>query len=216
LRAENLAKWVNAVISGETQAAADLQISKKFPLFLTRDLQRMKDVLRKETRGESRHGLVASSGAARLRAEGLEPDSAFHARYKLEHWYLAGRDDVRSSFQCEVFATEFEIQGLELDWIGLCWGGDYVQGRGWLKRKFRPGPVSKWVSIKNPQKRTFRENAYRVLLTRARQGLVIFVPPGDASDPTRVPSEFDSTAKYLQQCGVKNIDNEAEPSDPLQ
>jgi hypothetical protein len=207
LRAENLAKWVNAVISGDIPTASALQITKNFPIFLTRDLRRLKEVLNKETRGESRSGLVASSGAARLRAEGMEPDSAFHAQYKWEHWYLAGREDVRSSFQLEVFATEFEIQGLELDWIGLCWGGDLIwQESRWLRRKFRPGPVSRWVTIKSAQKRIFRENAYRVLLTRARQGLVIFVPPGDPGDPTRSPEEFGSTADLLQQCGVKNID----------
>jgi hypothetical protein len=210
LRAENLAKWVNAVISGDIETAAALQITQSFPIFLTRDLTHLKEVLNKETRGESRSGLVASSGAARLRAEGLEPDSAFHAQYKWEHWYLAGKEDVRTSFQLEVFATEFEIQGLELDWIGLCWGGDFIwQETGWLKRKFRPGPVSRWVNVKSAQKRIFRENAYRVLLTRARQGLVIFVPPGNPSDPTRPPAEFDSTASFLQLCGVKNIDSES-------
>jgi hypothetical protein len=207
LRAENLAKWVNSVISGDVATASALQITESFPILLTRDLRRMKEVLNKETRGESRSGLVASSGAARLRAEGMEPDSAFHAQYKWEHWYLAGKEDVRTSFQLEVFATEFEIQGLELDWIGLCWGGDFIwRETGWLKRKFRPGPVSRWGNIKSAQKRIFRENAYRVLLTRARQGLVIFVPPGDPDDPTRSPEEFDSTANFLLRCGIKNLD----------
>ena len=213
LRAENLAKWVNAVISGDVPTASALLITQSFPIYLTRDLQRLKDVLNKETRGESRSGLVASSGAARLRAEGMEPDSAFHAQYKWEHWYLAGKEDVRTSFQLEVFATEFEIQGLELDWIGLCWGGDFIwKETAWLKRKFRPGPVSRWVNIKSAQKRIFRENAYRVLLTRARQGLVIFIPRGSLSDPTRLPEEFDSTASYLLRCGVKNIDLQNNPT----
>jgi hypothetical protein len=207
LRAENLAKWVNAVISGDIATASALQITNNFPILLTRDLRRMKEVLNRETRGESRSGLVGSSGAARLRAEGMEPDSAFHAQYKWEHWYLAGKEDVRTSYQLEVFATEFEIQGLELDWIGLCWGGDFIwQETGWLRRKFLQGRVSRWGIIKNAQKGIFRENAYRVLLTRARQGLVIFVPPGDPADPTRSQEEFDSTANFLQRCGVKNID----------
>jgi Uncharacterized conserved protein (DUF2075) len=207
LRAENLSKWVNAVIAGDSRTARDLEINKKFPLYLTRDIAQMKDVLHQESLGESRCGLAASSCAARLRAEGLEPDSSFHAEYPWEHWYLGGRGDVRSSFQCEVFATEFEIQGLELDWVGLCWGGDFIwdSGRGWLKRKFRPGAVSKWSAIKNIERQRYRENAYRVLLTRARQGLVIFVPKGERSDLSRSPEEFETTAGYLIECGVKEI-----------
>lgn len=209
IRAESLAKWVNALINGDARTASSLRIGEKFPLLLTRNLNKLKSTLRKEAIGHSRFGLVASSGAARLRAEGLEPDSTFHAEYPWEHWYLASKGDVRSSYQCEVFATEFEIQGLELDWVGLCWGGDFVwkPQSGWIIRKFRPGVSSQWAMIKNPDRRRFRENAYRVLLTRARQGLVIFVPPGDADDPTRSPNELDATADFLLKCGVKDIDN---------
>jgi hypothetical protein len=102
---------------------------------------------------------VGSSGAARLRAEGLEPSSTFHAEYPWEHWYLAGDGDVRSSYQCEVFATEFEIQGLELDWIGLCWGGDFIwdEEKGWQLRKLFPGSRSKWNAIKIQISRPFAE-----------------------------------------------------------
>jgi hypothetical protein len=209
IRSEKLAKWVNAVISGDAITAIGLKVGESFPLLLTRDLEYLRQTLRKESLAGSRFGLAASSNAARLRADGLEPDSTFHAEYPWEHWYLSSADDVRSSFQCEVFATEFEIQGLELDWVGLCWGGDFIHSEnvGWLPRKFRPGPPGKWSYIKNSEKRRFRENAYRVLLTRARQGLVIFVPQGDADDPTRSPAEFDSTANFLVTCGVKNIDD---------
>jgi hypothetical protein len=150
---------------------------------------------------------VGSSGAARLRAEGLEPNSTFHADYSWEHWYLADRADVRSSVQCEVFATEFEIQGLELDWIGVCWGGDFIwdNTRSWQIRAFRPGSNNRWLKIKNQDKRTYRENAYRVLLTRSRQGMVIFVPKGNPADPTINPEEFDSIADYLLRCGVTSL-----------
>jgi DUF2075 family protein len=115
--------------------------------------------------------------------------------------------DLRSSYQCEVFATEFEIQGLELDWIGVCWGGDCIwnSSRGWQLRKLLMGPTSRWVSIKNPERRTYRKNAYRVLLTRARQGMVIFVPKGDKMDLTNQPDEFDATAEFLLRCGVMSI-----------
>lgn len=139
-----------------------------------------------------------------LRAEGLEPSSTFHADYPWEHWYLAVEEDLRSSYQCEVFATEFEIQGLELDWIGLCWGGDCVWdgSREWQLRRLLSGPNNRWVSIKNPERRNFRKNAYRVLLTRARQGMIIFVPRGQTEDTTNLPDEFDATAEFLLNCRV--------------
>lgn len=207
LRAENLARWVNLVLDGRWQDACDLRVTEKFPIFLTRSLQTTRSKLKEFSRGEARSGLVGSSGAARLRAEGLEPSSAFHADYPWEQWYLAPDTDLRSSYQSEVFATEFEIQGLELDWIGVCWGGDFVwdESRGWQLRVFRPGTVSKWNSIKNPDKRNFRKNAYRVLLTRARQGMLIFVPKGNDDDLTNSPEDFESTASYLIKCGVVEL-----------
>ena len=136
-------------------------------------------------------------------SRGLEPNSSFHADYPWEHWYLAEESDVRSSFRCEVYATEFEIQGLELDWIGLCWGGDFVWDEsGWQLRTLRHGSPTRWTAIKSEEKKIFRRNAYRVLLTRARKGMVIFVPKGNAHDPTNSPEEFDRTAQYIIQCGV--------------
>lgn len=139
----------------------------------------------------------------RLRAEGLEPSSSFHASYQWEHWYLSDESDVRSSYRCEVFATEFEIQGLELDWIGICWGGDFVwdERAGWQLRTLRVRPPSTWKTIKRTEKQIYRRNAYRVLLTRARQGMIIFVPKGDANDQTSSPDEFEATAQYLIRCG---------------
>lgn len=204
LRAENLAAWVNHVLDGDAESAAALKISEKFPLFLTRDLDQTRTKLREQSIGQVRYGLVGSSGATRLRAVGLEPNSTFHADYPWEHWYLAPEPDLRSSYRCEVFATEFEIQGLELDWIGLCWGGDCIwdDAYGWQLRKLLSGPNNRWASIKNGDKRKFRKNAYRVLLTRARQGLIIFVPKGDPIDSTNCPAEFDSTAQFLIKCGV--------------
>jgi hypothetical protein len=204
LRAENLAIWVNHVVAGDAKKAAALNIGERFPIFLSRSLNETRATLQEQRRGPSRHGLVGSSGAARLRAEGLEPSSSFHAEYPWEHWYLADASDIRSSYQSEVFATEFEIQGLELDWIGLCWGGDMIWGPSghWKLRTLRHGVPTKWAEIKNPEKRTYRQNAYRVLLTRARQGMVLFVPPGSADDPTNHTGEFDATAQFLLDCGV--------------
>ena len=207
LRAEKLATWVNHVLDGSAQDAAALNISDRFPILLSRDLDQTRTKLREQGIGQVRYGLVGSSGASRLRAEGLEPSSTFHAEYPWEHWYLAEQSDIRSSFQCEVFATEFEIQGLELDWIGLCWGGDCIwsEHRGWQLRRLLSGPNNRWISIRNPEKRTYRENAYRVLLTRARQGMIIFVPKGNPQDSTSPPEEFESTAQFLLRCGVRPL-----------
>jgi hypothetical protein len=204
LRAEKLAVWVNHVLNGDATEAAALHIADRFPILLSRNLSETRAKLREQGIGATRYGLVGSSAAARLRAEGLEPNSTFHADYPWEQWYLAGETDLRSSFQCEVFATEFEIQGLELDWIGLCWGGDCVwnASQGWQLRKLLSGPNNRWVSIKNPDKRNFRKNAYRVLLTRARLGMAIFVPKGDEEDSTNMPEEFNATADFLLKCGV--------------
>ncbi len=206
LRAEKLATWVNHVLDGHADEAAALDVTEKFPILLSRNLNEVRAFLRQQSIGQNRCGLIGSSGAARLRAEGLEPNSTFHADYPWEHWYLADRSDVRSSFQCEVFATEFEIQGLELDWIGICWGGDFVWSnsqRSWQIRAFRPGSNNRWLNIKNPDKRTFRKNAYRVLLTRARQGMILFIPQGSSDDPTISFEELDETAEYLLACGAK-------------
>lgn len=207
LRAERLATWVNEVLDGHPDKAASLGVTARFPVFLSRDLGQTKLKLREQRIGNTRCGLVGSSGAMRLRAEGLEPSSSFHADYQWEHWYLADETDVRSSYRCEVFATEFEIQGLELDWIGICWGGDFVwkDSYGWQLRTLRSTAPSAWKMIKRAEKQMYRKNAYRVLLTRARQGMIIFVPRGDPNDSTNIPEEFDATAEYLIRCGVKPL-----------
>ena len=204
LRAESLATWVNCVLDGDAPGAAKLRIADKYPLFLSRKLAETKAKLRSQGIGANRYGLVASSGAARIRAEGLEPSPGFHAEYPWEHWYLANETDVRSSYRCEVFATEFEIQGLELDWVGLCWGGDLIwrQKEGWLLRRLLHGQHTRWGPIRNVERQIFRKNAYRVLLTRARKGMVIYVPEGNSNDSTCDPREFEETASFLLQCGV--------------
>ena len=185
-----------------------MAITDRFPILLSRSLEQTRLKLREQATGVNRYGLIGSSGAARLRAEGLEPSSTFHAEYPWQHWYLAKETDVRSSYRCEVFATEFEIQGLELDWIGLCWGGDFIWGDplGWQLRALRHGLKSKWSSIASKEKRTYKKNAYRVLLTRARKGMILFVLKGSENDPTTRPEEFETTAKYLVQCGATALD----------
>ncbi len=207
LRTDKLAIWVNHVLEGSAEEAASLGITSSFPILLSRSLGETRAKLSEYKIGATRFGLTGSSGAARLRAEGLEPSSTFHAEYPWHHWYLSENTDIRSSYQCEVFATEFEIQGLELDWTGICWGGDFVwqDTKGWQLRGLRHGSQTKWKEISNAEKRIYKRNAYRVLLTRARQGMIIFVPRGNSRDPTNRCDEFDSTANFLLRCGVAEV-----------
>src|SRR5262249_54044110 len=160
-----------------------------------------KQWLAKHTRGDRRCGLVASSGATRLRAYGIETSMAIREAYSYSHWFLAGRGGVRSSYQLEVVATEFEIQGLELDMAGLCWGGDLIWDA--ILNRWRPLQFAgnRWKDVK-ATRATYIENKYRVLMTRAREGLVIWVPEGDSADPTRDIGVMNSTAEYLVGCGV--------------
>jgi hypothetical protein len=150
-------------------------------------------------------GLLASSNALRLRADGLEVDSTFRRGFFNDSkWFLDTPEEIKSAYRLEVAATEFECQGLELDWTGLCWEGDFTwTPNGWSRRRFR-GSV--WQQIHDPLKLQFVTNRYRVLLTRARQGTVIYVPRGAPSDSTRPPGLFDATADFLLRCGVRPLD----------
>jgi len=165
----------------------------------------MRNWLRSTTRGIRRCGLIASSGALRLRAHGLEVSSGFHGGYPVEHWFLGPRTDVRSSYQLEVALTEFECQGLELDRVGICWGSDFTRNDvddDWRHRQFKG---SKWQNVNKVENRAYLLNKYRVLLTRAREGMVIWVPEGDPYDPTRDPKILNDTADYLRACGVEEL-----------
>jgi len=116
------------------------------------------------------------------------------------HWFLNERVDTRSSYYLEDAATEFQVQGLELDWMCVTWDGDLrFNGNGWSYHDFRG---DRWTHVHNTENRRYLRNAYRVLLTRARQGMVIFVPPGDRNDPTRAPEYYDSTFRYLAGLGI--------------
>jgi hypothetical protein len=119
------------------------------------------------------------------------------------HWFLGDANDVRSNSYLEDCATEFQVQALELDWVCVSWDADLRQaGSGWSHHDFRG---SKWQNIKNQENQSYLKNAYRVLLTRARQGMVIFVPPGDRTDHTRLPEYYDQTFGYLVQLGLPSI-----------
>lgn len=204
-RARKLAEWVDASLAGDSaKASAIVPELRDFPFALTRSLTTARAWLREHARGQQRVGLVASSGALRLRADGLELSSGFRQgnRDMFVHWFLAHPPDVRSSNQLEVAASEFECQGLELDWIGLCWGGDLqcdATSGGWAYRNFSG---TRWGVLKSEIDRQYLLNTYRVLLTRARRGLILWIPQGDVSDATHLPAFFDSTADYLIRCGV--------------
>ena len=204
-RARKVAQWVDFVLAGEADKAASIfpELSN-FPMAFTRSQAKAREWLRQHTRGRRRCGLVASSGALRLRADGLELSSGFRQgnRDMFVHWFLAEPPDIRSSNQLEVAASEFECQGLELDWVGLCWGGDFTFDMAAGTWSHRSLSGSRWGSIQRDIDRQYLLNTYRVLLTRARQGLVIWIPKGDESDETRPPAWFDKTADYLLRCGV--------------
>ena len=199
-RSEKVSSFVHNLIEGGNEAARSLKSSlNEYPLALTRDIGVAKDWLRSKARGSERYGLVASSNAQRLRAIG--PD----VRVKIDpaNWFLNDSSDVRSSYRMEDVATEFDIQGLELDWVGMCWDANLRRGDSeWELFQFKG---SKWTNVNDAAKRSYLINSYRVLLTRARQGMVICVPTGDPNDQTRLPELYDPIYEYLKECGLDII-----------
>ena len=210
-RAQRLAEWVNAVLHADVDQARDLMPdSREFPLYVTRSLDQAREWLRARSPAENdqRAGLVATSEDQRLRAYGLERSSAFRLGFSFEKWFLMPPADSRSSQVLEVAASEFECQGLELDWVGVCWGGDLTLAREgtWDYRKFRG---SKWNQVRREIEQTYVRNRYRVLLTRARVGMVIWVPPGKSDDKTLEPSRFDLVHSLLKAAGVPELQGTA-------
>jgi hypothetical protein len=204
-RAKDLADWVNAVLDLQPEdAARSLSQIDGFRMGITRDLEAMRSWLRDAARGESRSGIIASSGNLRLRTYGLEVSPEFLNSCSLEHWFLGPRSDVRASSALEIAMTEFKVQGLELGYCGVCWGDDLTinSKQAWDSRRFKG---TKWLAVRNEIDCQYLLNKYRVLLTRAREGMVIFVPRGDSSDPTREPARLDRTANYLRQCGLVEV-----------
>ncbi|MDC7683191.1 DUF2075 domain-containing protein [Asticcacaulis sp. BYS171W] len=199
-RAETVSEFISHLLNGEAEAARGAHNKlTEYPICLTRDLNAARRWLRDKGRGTERYGLVASSGAYRLRPEGL------HIKAGIEppNWFLNDRSDVRSSWYLEDVATEFDVQGLELDWAAVCWDADfrYVDGE-WRSHSFKG---TRWQSINDRFRKLYLKNAYRVILTRARQGMVIFVPAGDDSDPTRPRAFYDETYAFLRACGLPEL-----------
>ncbi|MDA9496061.1 DUF2075 domain-containing protein [Bradyrhizobium sp. CCBAU 11357] len=201
-RAEKLSAFVGALVAGEAKEAKALYqaIKETYPIVLTRELGHARQWLRDRGRGSERIGLVASSGASRLKPEGLN----VHEKIEATTWFLNGKDDVRSSYYMEDPATEFDIQGLELDWVGVCWDADFrsVDGR-WQFYRFSG---TRWQNVNDDNRKIYLTNAYRVLLTRARQGMVIYIPRGDSIDATRPPAFYEGTAAFLAECGLPLLD----------
>lgn len=200
-RAEHVSSFVKALLEVEREAARSLfaEIRDRFPIFVTRDLSEAKKWIRRKARGSERFGLVASSKAMRLKPHAID------IRVSIDpvHWFLNDRDDTRSSFYLEDAATEFQVQGLELDWACVTWDADLRFGQlSWSYHDFRG---DRWTNINNADNRVYLKNAYRVLLTRARQGMVIFVPPGDQNDATRPPEFYDATYAYLNGLGIPTL-----------
>ena len=184
------------------------KLEATYPIALTRDLNQAKAWLRSHARGSERFGLVASSGASRLKPEGVN----VHEKITATYWFLNDKSDVRSSYYLEDPATEFDIQGLELDWVGVCWDADFrIVDSKWSHHAFR-GTV--WNNVNDTFRRAYLANAYRVLLTRARQGMIIYVPRGNERDSTRLPKFYDGTVKFLEQCGVPSCPHIPSPAHP--
>lgn len=199
-RAEKLSDFVGSIIDGDSGQAREIyEHLEKYPIALTRDINKAREWLREHARGTEHFGLVAYSGAIRLKPEGIN----VKAQIDPVNWFLNDKEDIRSSYYLEDVATEFDIQGLELDWVGVCWDANLRrEDDAWGLYNFSG---TKWQNVKDEYRRVYLVNAYRVLLTRARQGMVIFVPKGNEQDHTRPPEFYSETYKYLQNCGLKEL-----------
>jgi DUF2075 family protein len=200
-RSEKVSAFVKAVLDSDKAAACALlrEVAPRYPIAITRDLGRARAWIRAHARGSERYGLVASSQAQRLKPHAID------VRVNVDpvQWFLNDRHDTRSSYYLEDAATEFQVQGLELDWVCVTWDADLRRhADSWRYQSFRGDA---WTTIHKGDRKRYLLNAYRVLLTRARQGMVVFVPPGDPSDPTRAPSFYDDTYQYLIGLGVADI-----------
>ncbi len=207
-KAQELSQWVGLVLENKNEEANLIFKSKlkHYPVFITRNLETAKSWLKKKSRGTRRTGIVASSGGRRLKAFGYDP---FHglrgdsSQDELGAWYLNPADDVRSSNFLEIIATEYAVQGLEIDWAGLFWDADLRRANGnWNFKQFKG---TKWQTVADEQRKQFILNKYRVLLTRAREGIIIWIPEGDKTDITRLPAFYQETFEYLISCGIKSI-----------
>ena len=200
-RAEHVSAFVKHLLDRDKAQAAEalLAVRQRYPIVVTRDLSKAKQWLKSQARGTERYGIVVSSQAERLKPHAINVRSPMDP----VHWFLDEKDDVRSSYYLEDVATEFYVQGLELDWACVVWDADLRVGPdGWRHHQF---VGNKWQNIHKAERQLYLKNAYRVLLTRARQGMVIVVPSGDPEDPTRDAEFYDPIFQYLVEIGVSVI-----------
>ena len=200
-RTPDLAAFVKAILDVDTGRAKELyqRIRDKYPVRLTRDLMTAKRWVREQCRGTARYGMLASSGALRLKPEGIFVKNEIN----VANWFLNGKDDVRSSYFLEDVVSEFDIQGLELDYSIVAWDADFrFDGTQWACRRF---VGNRWQNVSSEERRLYLKNAYRVLLTRARQGMVIFIPKGSDTDATRKREWYDNIYNYLRALGIETI-----------
>ena len=200
-RAENVSLLVKKLLDLDVERAKETlsELKSKYPIVLTRDFKKAKQWLKEKARGSERYGIVVSSQAQRLKPYCIDVKSPIDP----VHWFLDEKDDIRSSYYLEDVATEFHVQGLELDWACVAWDGDFrYSENGWEYRSF---VGNKWQNTKKEERKLYLKNAYRVLLTRARQGMVIVVPEGDIEDHTRHPEFYLKTFEYLKSIGFEII-----------
>ena len=200
-RSEQLSNFIHELLNIEIENSQRIysEINKSYPIVLTRNLEKAKKWLRDSAKGSERIGLISSSGARRLRPLGIDVKNEISA----PNWFLNNSQDIRSSYFLEEVATEFDIQGLEIDWACIAWGGNfYMSDTGWKYQNFKG---TKWQNIRKDIDKEYLKNTYRVLLTRARQGMVIFVPESNDLDHTRAKEFYDNTYVYLKEIGIKKI-----------
>jgi DUF2075 family protein len=200
-RTEHVSLLVKQLLDLDAKKASDTlsKVIDKYPIVITRDVSKAKRWLKEQARGSERYGILVSSQAERLKPYAIDVKSPMDHI----HWFLDGKQDVRSSYYLEDVATEFQVQGLELDWACITWDADFRYDKeGWEHWSF---VGDHWNHIKKQERQIYLKNAYRVLLTRARQGMVIVVPEGDVGDSTRKQVYYDPTFRYLCDIGFKII-----------
>lgn len=200
-RAEYLSKFVKEILDFDENAKETLKkLNGKYPVVITRDVEKAKKWLKEKARGSERYGIVVSSQAYRLKPLAIDVKTPINH----VNWFLDDKDDIRSSYFLEDVATEFQVQGLELDWVCVTWDADLrYSNEGWKTYSF---VGNKWQNIHKSIRKKYLINAYRVLLTRARQGMIIVVPEGNVDDHTRQPDFYNSTFDYLKSLGIEIVE----------